>query len=245
MSKILKNTTNADISIGDVGVTIVANSTYTIPEVDSLLWASSDDIIVHIGTGDIIVNDGTFDLSSSNGTKLIQGIYPTKLKLVGGTDETLIGNVGDALKFDGEITANVTTSEITGNAANVRVDASFQSISLNRANEPFTPVYSYTGTGKLYGFLVNFNSSNIIIKLSVDSNTILELDCENLNSLVSTGSEKGEFGWLQWEKTKYYIKFKPDYSLGFSSNVVIEAKANSNSNNRSVVSYIVDIVKES
>jgi hypothetical protein len=75
MAKILKNTTGSNIVISDVGVTLPASSDTTITPTDYLLWASSDDIIVHVGTGDVIVNDGTNDLSPSQGISLLQGNF--------------------------------------------------------------------------------------------------------------------------------------------------------------------------
>lgn len=97
MAKILKNSTGSNISIMDTGVTIVANSSYSIPAQDANLWAASSNIVTKIGSGDIIVNDGSVDLSISDGTDLIKGIYQ-KQRIIGNTDSTLIGNVGDKLK---------------------------------------------------------------------------------------------------------------------------------------------------
>ena len=79
MSKILKNTTIANIEISDTGITIPASSSYTIPPSDYLLWADSSDVIVKMGTGDIVVNDGSRDLSISDGTSLIKGSYPSSM----------------------------------------------------------------------------------------------------------------------------------------------------------------------
>jgi len=97
MAKILKNQTGSAIDIDDTGVSVPASpATYTIPEQDYLLWAASSDIITEVGAGNIVVNDGSQDLSISDGTSLLKGFYPHEL--VGGTDGTVIGNDGDALK---------------------------------------------------------------------------------------------------------------------------------------------------
>lgn len=79
MSKIVKNTTNSDISISDVGVTVSANSQITIPISDYSLWASSDEIITHIGSGDVVINDGSNDLGISDGVDLIKGSFPSQI----------------------------------------------------------------------------------------------------------------------------------------------------------------------
>lgn len=77
MSKILKNTTGSTIAVTDVGVSIPANSSYTIPPQDYLLWSASSDVISPVGSLDIVVNDGSFDLSPSDGMDLLKGILPT------------------------------------------------------------------------------------------------------------------------------------------------------------------------
>jgi len=118
MSKILKNQTGSIIAISDTGVSIpISPSTYTIPPQDYLLWTASDNIITEIGSGNIIVNDGSQDLGISDGTDLIKGFYPHKV--TGGTDNTVIGNVGDALKVSGSfgISDNVHNQSTTFSAS--------------------------------------------------------------------------------------------------------------------------------
>jgi len=65
--KKLRNTTVSDIFISDVGPTIAASSTYTIPPQDYLLWAASTDIDAFITSGDIVVVDDVGDLSADRG----------------------------------------------------------------------------------------------------------------------------------------------------------------------------------
>jgi len=115
MSKIVKNNTVSAIEIADVGVTVPASGQYTIPEQDYLLWAASSDIITEVGAGNLVINDGSQDLSISDGISLIKGFYPHEL--IGGTDGTVIGNVGDSLKV------NVTSSVLpTGASTEIKQD---------------------------------------------------------------------------------------------------------------------------
>lgn len=103
MSKILKNQTASPLNIADTGVTIPGSSDYTIPPQDYLLFAASSDTITFIGAGDIVVNDGSSDLTIADGTRLIQGIFPNPVGLIGDTDQTEIGNVGDRLKVNSNL----------------------------------------------------------------------------------------------------------------------------------------------
>jgi len=65
--KIIKNTTASPIFIADTAVTIAANSSYTIPAQDYLLWSASENIVTYINAGSIVINDGIRDLTSSYG----------------------------------------------------------------------------------------------------------------------------------------------------------------------------------
>jgi len=92
--KIIKNNGIADITIIDVGITILAATQYTIPSQDYMLWASSNDIIVYVGSSQLIVNDGSVDLELANAIALIQGNFTQKLKIAD-TDGKTIDSVLD------------------------------------------------------------------------------------------------------------------------------------------------------
>lgn len=94
MAKILKNNTQSNIFITDTGISILANSQYTIPETDYLLWAASSNVITEIGNAELVVNDGSADLSISDGTDLIKGLFPKNIILqdIGGEKVTVTNN---------------------------------------------------------------------------------------------------------------------------------------------------------
>lgn len=134
MAKILKNTTENTVFIDDTGVSIPANTEYTITPQEYLLWTASSSVIVKIGNGDIIVNDGSQDLSISDGIDLLKGIYQ-KTRLIGQTDGTLIGNVEDSLKAHITSIPDVEISNTTQNpvpiAGNVTATLKFSDIQKN------------------------------------------------------------------------------------------------------------------
>lgn len=72
MSKIINNTTNADILIIDTGVLVPALGSYTIDAPTYLLWAESTDIVALITSGDITVSDGVSALSAADGLRFLQ-----------------------------------------------------------------------------------------------------------------------------------------------------------------------------
>lgn len=109
MSKIVKNITGSPINISDTGVSIPATDQYLIPPQDYLIWAASDNIVTFVGSGDIVANDGSSDLSINDGIKLIQGLSPKDGRIVGNTDQTLIGNITDRLKVTDQDVLDVLT----------------------------------------------------------------------------------------------------------------------------------------
>lgn len=81
MSKILKNQTDSDKFISDVGVTVPASGQHTIDPSQYLAFASSSDVISLIGDGTLVVNNGSGDLSVSEGTDLIKGVSPKNVEV--------------------------------------------------------------------------------------------------------------------------------------------------------------------
>lgn len=222
MSKILKNNTGSDIVIGDTGVTVTTSTNLTIPPFEYNLYAESDDIIPLIGNNSIIVNDGSKDLSPSQGINLIQGNFPTAA-----------GGVGGYNLYD---------------PVHVVVDCSNTQITLPRSNEAYNSLYNYSGSGALSGFAARFNSANVLVRLEIDTSQIFEMDCSILEDMSPGGNPNspiGKFLWISWDSSKSVLTFSPKHDLAFSTNLKIQAKANSTSNQRSSLNYLVDIIKES
>lgn len=81
MSKIIKNTTGSVIAINDTGISVPANSQYTVPATDYNVWAESANVLSYLTSGDLVVNDGSNDLSVSDGLNLLRGFFPKDIKV--------------------------------------------------------------------------------------------------------------------------------------------------------------------
>ena len=147
------------------------------------------------------------------------------------------------------VIGNVTPNETTLDPTQSQVDISFTKIDLPRSTEAYATIYNYNGSGKFHSFSMDFNSDNVMVKLTIDGNQIFEIDCKYIEdmspSVGETGGIRAFFGWLGWESSKNVINFYPRYSIKFLSNIKIEAKANSNTTTRDMDGYLIDIVKES
>lgn len=91
------------------------------------------------------------------------------VKLKGGTDATIIGNVGDRLKTDNTI-SGITGSITASFSSKMRVDTVTTPVILTTGS--FVTCYSYSGSGNILGFSAEFNNSNIVPRFTVDGENI-------------------------------------------------------------------------
>ena len=238
MSKILDNTTGAPIAISDTGVTVDNVTNYTIPQQDYDLWAASSDIITEIGSGNIIVNDGSFNLSISDGTDLIKDIFPKQIKLLGDSDGTKIGNVGDSLK--------VTSSPNSSSGSPVyspklRVLNSVTQIALTAA---YQNVFLYNGSGKLTGLDLHFDRSGASVKITIDSTEVI-FDLYTPDVEFSLSSFKFNAGVpISYDSTKEILTFSPSYPVLYTSEIKIEAKDIGANPLANLQGYLISLTKE-
>lgn len=59
----------------------------------------------------------------------------------------------------------------------------------------YATLYSYTGSGKFFGGTFDFNSSNVIVKLEIDSELIFELDLNDVDDMQSFMADEDSLGF--------------------------------------------------
>lgn len=93
----------------------------------------------------------------------------SRVVLQGGSDNTTIGNVGDRLKVDAQVTSSNTAFDASKNSF-IDLNASVGGVARNTIiPATFTNVYSYTGSGVFYGFLVGTeNLQDFFARVVVD-----------------------------------------------------------------------------
>lgn len=89
--------------------------------------------------------------------------------MVGGTDGTAIGNVSDRVKTSTDI-ASISGSISASFSSKTRMD--LVTVAINLATGSFTNVYSYSGSGYLIGYSLEFNNAAIIPRMQVDGETV-------------------------------------------------------------------------
>lgn len=166
------------------------------------------------GTADVVIQ--------ANAATAIQRTATT---IIGATNGTQIGNIGDKLNMaaaiDGQSFANADSF-----SAKCRVDVTTNSILLSTG--VFTNVYSYSGSGLLMAFNVEFNNASVIVRLQVDGETIFSGNSiATLNGLLATSNDNARrgagSGIVTTSSTLDWSLKKP---IKFSSSVVVSADAN-------------------
>lgn len=159
--------------------------------------------------------------------KIVRGA----VQLIGGTDGTIIGNVGDRLKVDAVSNQSwkntLIYEDMIANSGVAR-----DTIITDAA---WVTVYSYSGAGKLSGFTITLETSELDwqIRLVVDGNEILG----GVNGLFSEELEKNDRYGFDADTarnlcTDLGINFRndairftfPHFPIGFSSSVSVRIK---------------------
>lgn len=142
-----------------------------------------------------ILKDGSSDCvdfetnyKPTSNKKIVDGAV-----LFGGTDNTKIGNVGNRLKVDADITS-IGGAIIESHSSKLRyVDMNAANGGIARdtsvTNAAYSTVYSYTGSGHLHFFVMNLEvKTDWIIKLTVDGEQIFDSTGLLSNDVSASGA---------------------------------------------------------
>lgn len=213
MSKVLKNATASPVAVNDTGITVPASGQYTIPQQDYPLFAASSDVVALVGASTLVVNDGSFDLSISDGIDLLKGVFPKTIE----TLPAVSSNPASASKYLRYDDMNAATGGIARGTA----------ISPNTT----AALYSHSGKGQLYGFLLNLEdfqstSKNWKIELLVDAQAVFSFDTKDFVSVAAYDLKRQttfrEASILGLEVTESAFTFNsPRHPLRYAQNVLV------------------------
>lgn len=157
-------------------------------------------------------------------------------ELLGGTNQTKIGNVGDRLKVDSsfstppKVIPAYTGSTVRFNDMNVANGGVARDTSIS-STTVYTTVYSYSGSGHLFAFVISLEG-NLVgadpfnIKLVIDGVTCFEVDTMDIGTttywdLSSAGDEATMGLSLQNNSVRFSQK---NGSLTYSTGLSIAIK---------------------
>ena len=186
----------------------------------------------------------------NNVLKIVRGL----VGLVGGTDQTTIGNVGDRLKVDAAIS-------FAGGSSFPHFNSPFQYDDMNASNggvardtqigTTFTNIYSYTGSGYLLGFSVtNEDKKEWYIQLNIDGTDLFigstglytkDLDDHNKYGF-DFDDDDNIFPVLGFSLKHDTVFFHPQHPIRFATSITI--KQHHTSSNKKFRAGLVQIIKE-
>lgn len=212
IQKYIKNISAESITVE--GQTILAGAYYLIQATEEAKFSSSDTLLSELASGRLLMaktNDGTKDIFSLNEAVS----YLRQLVILGPT---------------------VLSAEAS------QVLLSTTEVDLPKASDPRAEIYNYLGCARLHGFSLIFNSSKVTVQMLIDSNTIFDIDCNDLNEFASSSEHQlTRTPWLYWDKSTKQLHFRPSSPIQARTAISIRCRANSNSSNRDLEGYIIDI----
>jgi hypothetical protein len=157
-----------------------------------------------------------------------------KLKIKGATDNTDIGNVGDRLKVDAQISSapggilswdtNVRYEDMNSGAGGIARDTA--------VGGTYVDIYNQTGSGFVMGYLVTLEGAFDIwdLRLSIDGDFIYEVNTKDLNDPSIYGFDKGGSDDLQtvlgFSVHNTTIRWTPPLKnpISYNSSIRLEAR---------------------
>jgi len=161
------------------------------------------------------------------------GDLDNSFQILGGTDQTIIGNTADRLKVSALSAGGpITTSK------KFRVDFNNGNTAVTGA--AYTTFYSYSGSGLFWGFRVNTDQDGGQIQLTIDGDIIFtNITSKNISD---SGGANVNFEYLSRAGAGTFYFF-PKYPIDYTTSVVLAAKRDNNGN-LSVQQRIIYITKE-
>lgn len=154
------------------------------------------------------------------------------VQLKGGTDGTLIGNTGDRIKVDSQLSGTIVPT--ISNKFRVHTNTSVISVV-----SAYTSLYSRSGTGLFFGFQADFNSANVTVKLTIDSGIVFEVTVADIKlfQFNDTSAGRCQMGGF-FTTIGNTLDFSSRFAIPYTASVDLSVKrsdATNHSNNNWIV----------
>ena len=150
--------------------------------------------------------------------------------ITGATDDTNIGNEGDRLKVDAQISGGSPTF----NGSKYNVEWSRTDITLVNTGTG-TTIFQYTGAGMLESFLLEVEDKNTDILLFIDGVERYDIDLRVYDDMSFEHGQIGEYP-VAYDKAEKIFKHYNRFPITFTTSFEIKAR----SNNKKIKSYVVN-----
>lgn len=160
----------------------------------------------------------------------------------------IIGSVGDRIKVDAAMSGGGNPADSPGCAtisSKLRIEHDSSDINVT---DSYVTLYNYSGSGKFFGTVLDFNSNKVKVRLTVDGEQIFDLKFQDIEDIARFGANKngddrdmcGFFRVGQADR----LEFCPPCAIKYDSSVLIEA-VRTTSSTKKLTDKIVFLTKES
>ena len=159
-------------------------------------------------------------------------------------DGQLIGAAGDRLKVDAQFGSNPGNPGCPIGSQKQRIIYSDSDITMPAS---YSTIYSYSGSGVIQGFLIDFNSDNVDVRLTLDSTEeIFELNVDDIDDIQPSGGEDGGPPMMchilrRHSGSRFEVCFP--CPLPFDSDLLIEGRRSSGGN-KTMDQYVIFLTQE-
>ena len=203
--------------------------------------------IVNNGSGSAAVNiqDGGNSITVDGTVTANQGTPSSTAnawpqKLVGGTDGTLIGNSGDKLKVDANLSQGQLVPTITNK---LRFRYVISDVSLPNTGA-YQSIYSRSGTGLIFGFQLGFDNAKVNIRLTIDGGQVFDISLDDIKKFEFNDTTDGRMqmgGFLT--AIGNVLDFSSRFAIPYNSNILVEAASNDGASHK-LKQYIVILTED-
>ena len=119
-------------------------------------------------------------------------------------------------------------------------------VDLARVDDAYTQCISVPVDTLVRSLALRFSSRDVLLKITIDGKTIADFDLDNYIGLLpsewDTGIQKAMIGnpGLYVNDGRNVIVWRPEEPYRVSTSMVVEAKANNNSNGRDFLGYVLE-----
>ena len=118
-----------------------------------------------------------------------------------------------------------------------RIESDTNSVPLTGS---FVDQYSYTGSGRFVGFVMEFDHKDVEVKLLIDSEVIFSIAPSDIETHQGNTLVDENLG-INWEPNKKILTFYPRFPICFETDAKIQARETAGNHDR--LYYLVSIEK--
>lgn len=162
----------------------------------------------------------------------------SQISIEGGTDSTVIGNVGDRLKVTGDAPSPADTPGCPTISTKVRFENDRTTTTLSSS---YGTIFTYTGSGKFFGISVEFETVNVEVKLTIDSEVIFtDVLMDELKD--NTGDKEFNTGIFYADVSgKKLVVNLSECPIAYDTDILLEAR---DPGSKKMFGYLVVLSKE-